>query len=300
MESLLPASWHRIDGLRPRYHTVQLPFSRHVWIPFADIPVAYDLVDLYRDLDISFSAGFVIRGCHPRLSELFHSRQHETFRTGIDAVLCLSDISHFEGRKVLAALKRGRRHGFVEEVPLDARHIDRFNDLFAASPHAGKPQLRHVFRSDPLQASRCFVFTSFSGNWLACMTLSRQGPKAYHTELMLRSRHAPGDIMECLIAETAATLRSDGAEELSLGEVPFMLHKEDHQPLSLLEQLFFSAAPLLRNAYNYERLYFFKNKFRPAWRTMRLCAGPGVQFSPSFLTELAWSMGVVELLVLAR
>jgi phosphatidylglycerol lysyltransferase len=136
-----------------------------------------------------------------------------------------------------------------------------------------------------------------SGNWLACVTLSRQGAKAYHTELMLRSRHAPGDIMECLITELSAKLREEGAEELSLGEVPFLLHKDDHQPLSLLEQMVFSAAPMFRHAYDYEKLYFFKNKFQPVWRTMRLCAGPGVRFSPSFLTELAWSMGVVELLM---
>lgn len=297
-ESLpLPASWHRIDGLHPRYYEVKLPFSRHAWLPFADIPGSYNLSDLYHELNDSFPEGFVIRGCHPEISDFFHSRQHDTFRTGIDAMLDLTDNTHFEGRKVQAALKRGWRHGVVEEVQPDAMHASQFKALFSASPHAGKPQLRHVFRSHPSQLFRCFVFSSFSGTWLACVTLSRRGAKAYHTELMLRSRHAPGDIMECLITEISRILRREGAEELSLGEVPFLRHEKDHKPLSLMEQLFFSAAPLFRHAYDYEKLYFFKNKFRPVWRTMRLCAGPGVQFSPSFLTELACSMGFVELLM---
>ncbi len=298
MDESLPASWLRIDAPFPRYHAINLPFSRFTWLPFADIPGSYDLFDLYGDLNNSFPEGFVIRGCHSDIADLFLSQRHDTFRTGIEALLNLSDSVHFEGRKVRAALKRGWRHGVVEEVvPLDSIHSGRFNALLAASPHAGKPQLRHVFRSHPSQASRCFVFKSFSGNWLACVTLSRQGEKAYHTELMLRSRNAPGDIMECLITEIASILRSDGAEELSLGEVPFMRHEDDHQPMGFLEQLFFSAAPLFRHAYDYERLYFFKNKFRPVWRTMRLCAGPGVQFSPPFLVELAYAMGFVELLM---
>jgi len=297
MNEPLPASWLRVDASRPRYHAVKLPFSRFTWLAFADIPGTYNLFDLYGDLHRSFPEGFVIRGCHPRIAGLFQSRRHDTFRTGIEAVLDLSDSAHFEGRKILAALKRGGRHGVVEEVSPGSINAGRFNALLAASPHAGKPQLRHVFRNHPSQASRCFVFSSSSGEWLGCVSLSRQGAKAYHTELMLRSRNAPGDIMECLIADTAAVLRREGVEELSLGEVPFMRHEEDRQPLSLLEQLVFSAAPMFRHVYDYEQLYFFKNKFRPAWRTMRLCAGPGVRFSPSFLLELASSMGFVELLM---
>ena len=297
MDTSLPASWLRTDAPSPRYHAIILPFSRFTWLPFADIPATYDLFDLYRDLKHSFPKGFVIRGCHPHISDWFHSLQHDTFRTGIEAVLDLSDSSHFDGKKVRAALKRGWRHGVVEEIPPEALHTDRFKALLASTRHAGKPQLRHVFRSDPLHTSRCFVFNSFAGNWLACVTLSRQGAKAYHTELMLRNGHAPGDIMECLITEISARLREEGAEALSLGEVPFLLHKDDQRPLSLLEQMVFSAAPIFRHAYDYEKLYFFKNKFQPVWRTMRLCAGPGVRFSPSFLTELAWSMGVVELLM---
>lgn len=297
MDVLLPASWHRIDGPPPHYHEVKLPFCRHAWLPFADIPGSFTLAGLYEDLNRSFPEGFFFRGCHPSISDLFRSYKLDTLRTGIDAVLDPGDSAHFESRKVLAALKRGGRHGVVEEVSPDSIHSGKFRALLAATPHAGKPQLRHVFRSSPSQASRCFVFSSFSGSWLACVTLSRQGVKAYHTELMLRSRYAPGDIMECLIAGISARLRDEGTEELSLGEVPFLLHQDDRRPLSWLEQLVFSAAPFFRHAYNYERLFYFKNKFRPRWRTMSLCAGPGVRFSPSFFAELAHSMGFVELLM---
>ncbi|TCD48500.1 phosphatidylglycerol lysyltransferase domain-containing protein [Chlorobium sp. N1] len=295
MHTELPSSWRWVDDAAPRYHEVQLPLSRLAWLPFADIPRSYDLFSLYADLNDAYPEGFVIRGCPPGMSDLFLSLEHETFRTGIDALIDLTDRSHFEGKKVLASLKRGWRHGRVEEVPIENVCAKRFGALWSSTPHAGTPRLRNVYRSDPAHASRCFIFRSCSGEWLACMTLSRRGKNAYHTELMLRSTDAPGDIMECLIAETAEQLRSEGVGELSLGEVPFLLHEEDLQPMSLLERVLVVAAPLCRHAYDYEGLYAFKNKFRPRWRTMRLCAGPGVSFTPSLLVELAYAMGFIEL-----
>ena len=293
----LPSGWLRIDRPCPQYHEVKLPISRHTWLAFADIPSSYDLVALYEDLNSSYPEGFVLRGCPPEVSDLFLELQHDTCRTGIDAVIDLNDQSHFDGKMVQSALKRGCRHGRAEEILSMEEQSGRFQSLLSASPHAGKPWLKHLFRSDPTKASRCFVFRSFSGNWLACLTLSRQTEKVYRVELMLRSRHAPGDIMECLIAATAEKLRNEGADELSLGEVPFMLHESDSQSLSMLEQLIFSSAPLWRHAYNYQGLYSFKKKFRPIWRTMRLCAGPSVQLTPTLMLDLAYSMGFVELLV---
>ncbi|NTV02128.1 MAG: hypothetical protein HGB04_05000 [Chlorobiaceae bacterium] len=64
-----------------------------------------------------------------------------------------------------------------------------------------------------------------------------------------------------------------------------------------MESLIVSAVTFCRHAYDYRGLYFFKNQFRPAWRTMRLCGGPGLQFTPLIIAELACSMGFVELLV---
>lgn len=297
MSAPLPSSWLRVDAIRPRYHEVRLPLSGLTWLPFADIPRSFDLATIYEDLRASYPGGFVIKGCPPGFSEVFAELRHDTIRSGIDAVLDLSDNTHFDGRKVVAALKRGQRHGSVVEVFLGEGHSGQFEGLLSASPHAGKPQLRHVFRVDPSHSARCFVFRDPSGKWLALATLSRKTKTVYQTELLVRDRNAPGDIMECLIAEMAAALRSEGASELSLGEVPFMLHSADRQPLTMMEQLVFSSVRYCRYAYDYQGLYSFKNKFRPSWRTLRLCAGPGIQFTPLLISELASSMGFVDLLV---
>ena len=297
MSARLPSSWLRVDAIKPWYHEVRLPISGHAWLPFADIPRSFDLETMYEDLNASFPGGFVIKGCPPEVSELFVSLKHDTIRTGIDAQLDLSDAIHFEGEKIVASLKRGGRHGTVEEISIDLEHSRRhLEEVLSASPHAGKPQLKNVFRIEPSRTSRCFAFRSFSGKWLAFATLSRNTKNFYQTEMLVRDRNAPGDIMECLIAEMASTLRSEGVSELSLGEVPFMLHPADVQPLTVMERLVFSGVKFCRHAYDYQGLYFFKNKFRPAWRTLRLCGGPGIQFTPLLISELACSMGFVDLL----
>jgi glycosyltransferase 2 family protein len=295
MHELLPLSWTRIRGIRPVYRDIILPFSRTRWITYADIPHEYSLQTLYEDLAYSYPDGYVFRGCTSAIGAFFKGRNCKTLRTGAEAVLELHR-PHLERKTVLSSIMRGKKHGFVEEIPLHDSNQQLFEQLRCMSKHAGKPQLQHLFRDEPVKAWRGFVFRALSGQWLAAITLSARGQFEVHTELMLRHQHAPGDIMECLVAGIFEILKSEGFQEWSLGEVPFMLLMQNHEePLSHLEHLMVSIVSGWKHAYDFEGLYYFKNKFAPLWRPVMLCTNTNI--SLVMLVELAVVMGFTEVLM---
>lgn len=128
------------------------------------------------------------------------------------------------------------------------------------------------------------------------MTLSARCIRAVHTELMLRHKQAPGDIMESLVAGIFEILKLEGIRECSLGEVPFKtLMQGEREALDEIELLMVSLAAQSRHAYDFEGLYRFKNKFVPQWRPVLLCSS--IEPTPLLLAELAVSMGFAGLLM---
>ena len=296
MDKTLPLSWQITDSIRPLYCHVQLPLSRIPWITFADIPSCFSLQILYEDINRTFPGGYIIRGCTPEMARFFSARHCHIMRTGAEAVLDPGNRNHLQKKTVRSSLRRGGKHGFVEELKLDDINHQRFNEFRCNTIHAHKPQLRNLFRETPSSHCRLFVFRSYSGVWLGAITLSARGRNALHTELMLRHRNAPGDIMECLVSGIFEILSHEKICEWSLGEAPFMhLIPGDHGELNHLENLTLSVAQWSRYAYNFEGLYRFKNKFTPEWRPVMLCTN--TQLTPLILAELSEAMGFTGLLI---
>lgn len=294
MESL-PLSWSRSQAIRPAYRDVPLPFSTARWITLADIPEDYSAAILHEDLALTYPAGFVFRGCPPGLAARFAAANCHTLNTGYEAVLDLHG-PHLDGKRVRGALSRGSRHGKVEEVVMNEPNRMKLSLFRQETRHAGKPQLRHLFRDRPDHTCRCFVFSDEAGRWLAAMTLSERGRQELHTELMLRHNHAPGDIMECLVAGICGILKSEGMLELSLGEVPFvMLGERNTADPGSLELFMVRLMTRLKHAYDFEGLFRFKNKFAPQWRPVMLCTSE--EPSALLLTGLAIAMGYTDLLI---
>jgi len=295
MHELLPLSWTRIACLRPVYRDVTLPLSRTRRITNADIPRDYTLQILYEDLTVSYPDGYVFRGCTPETGAYFAANNGKVMRTGAEAVLDLNG-PHLERKTVQSSLVRGKKQGVVEEIVLSDLNRKHFEQFRRETKHADKPQLQYLFRAAPSRECRCFVFRAFSGQWLAAITISKRGRAEVHTELMLRHRNAPGDIMECLVAGIFGILRDEGIREWSLSEVPFiMLMQSSREPLTQMEQLMVSIISRCRHAYDFEGLYRFKNKFEPIWRPVMLCTN--TEPTPVMLMELASSMGFTNLLL---
>lgn len=295
MNELLPLSWAITGKLRPHYHHVFLPISRKSWITFADIPSCFSQQILCEDIIKTFPDGYVIRGCTPDMVKYFTARNCHIMRTGIEAVLDFSNPFHFQKKTVQASLARGKKRGFLEESSI-GYNAQRFEEFRINTIHADKPQLRNLFRDKPSTGCRLFVFRAFSGQWLGAITISERGKNAVHTELMLRHREAPGDIMECLVAGIFEVLKSEGKREWSLGEVPFIhLAQHNSEELNFIENLSVSFAANCKHAYNFEGLYCFKNKFVPQWRPVMLCTNTTV--TPLLLMELSEAMGFTGLLI---
>ncbi|NHQ60716.1 DUF2156 domain-containing protein [Chlorobium sp. BLA1] len=294
MHEILPLSWIRIHGIRPVYRDIALPFSRTRWISCADIPYDYTLQILYEDLSRSYPDGYVLRGCTPSTGTFFLERNCMTLRTGAEAVLELNR-AHLERKTVRSSLVRGARQGYVEEIQMNEANQQLFEQFRCETKHAHKPQLRYLFREKPSGVCRCFVFRAYSGEWLGAITLTLRGEMEVHTELMLRHRSAPGDIMESLVAGIFEILKREGFLEWSLGEVPFMmLMQNPEEPLTPMEQLMVSLVSNWKHVYDFEGLYRFKNKFAPLWRPVMLCTNSNL--SPFMLAQLAVSMGFTDIL----
>ncbi|NTW55795.1 MAG: DUF2156 domain-containing protein [Chlorobiaceae bacterium] len=229
------------------------------------------------------------------MARFFHEMKCGCLRTGAEAVLDLKK-PHLKRKTVASSLSRGKKQGYTEELVPNEVNLNMLDAFRKQTRHADKPQLMNLFRDEPDPACRLFVFRNFEGNWLAAMTLSGRGRNEMHTELILRHKNAPGDIMESLVAGIFMILENEGMHEWSLGEVPFIFHDEirTSDPDSL-EKLMLSFAAKSRYAYDHESLFRFKNKFAPEWRTVTLCSN----ISPSalMLGELAVSMGYGNLLV---
>lgn len=264
----LPLSWIRCAIARPVLPAISLTLSGSQWIQNGAVPWEMSLEELYSSELTRFRKGFVIRGCSPSIQQFFSQQGCECILTGSEAVLSLDKVNHFK-KSVQELRKRGLRWGRVMEITLhpNASHI--FRQLQQQSIHSREPQLRHLFRVSWEKTGRYFVFTTFSGNILAGISLSRESHGGWHTELILRKAQTPVGVMEALILEVYQHLQKEGYSSLSLGEVPFY---RKQAPDHWKSKMFFRIGHLLRFAYPYHGLFRFKNKFTPEWRPLYLCS----------------------------
>ncbi len=276
MIDTLPLSWLKCGIAYPTFKSVRLPLSGLTWIHSAEIPFELSFEEIYAELVERFGEGILIRGCRSEIARFLTGRGFAALRTGAEALIDLrSDTRAHSLVKGLS--RRGKRWGRVEEVPFTEACAERFFRLRSASAHGGKPQLRYLYRSVPDPLTRCFVYRTPGDRWLGAVTISASSELGAHTEMILRDRDAPPGVMETLFLEIMDTFKEEGFKEFSLGEVPFVSHRfhADAAPpygRYIKERLLFGTGYLLKYAYNFENLFRFKNKFRPEWEPVYICA----------------------------
>lgn len=276
MIETIPLSWLRCDTAYPRFKSVRLPLSGLTWIHSAEIPYNLSFEKIFAELVNTLGEGILIRGCGSEIAGFLMGRGFAALRTGAEALIDLgSDTKAHSMAKGIS--RRGMRWGSVEEVTFTKASAERFSRLRSASAHGRKPQLRYLYHTGLDPSTRCFVFSTPGGRWLGAITVSVSARSLAHTEMILRDRDAPPGAMEALFAGTMDILKEEGFKEFSLGEVPFVsdsfvlataLNSGQH----VKEKVLFCTGHLLKYAYNYDNLFRFKNKFRPVWRPVYICA----------------------------
>jgi hypothetical protein len=207
---------------------------------------------------------------------------------GAEAVL---DLPWRGKRSVCELARRGRRHGTIREIEVNAEHQQMLNHLMSSSLSRKGVLLKHTERAEFDNSTRCFVFETPEQKWLGAITLSTPAPHKIHTEILLRHREAPVGIMEALITEIANQLSMEGVQQLSLGAVTPLPTLESEaifgayrHPKELWShsQLAFRLGRSLKFTFNSDGLWQFKNKFSPRWEPLYLCASPGISWATVF------------------
>lgn len=275
----LPLSW--VSTLGPEVTLKKIELNKYaVWIYEAELPVESGLDQIGQILKRSVyqKRRIILRGCNEGISQYLRTFGFSRFLTGCEALLNTS-YPHFERRNLKELVKRGRRHGFIKEQDFTAATTTaKFEQLKKSSVHASEPQLKYLFRTETDITQRLFTFADRSDRWLGAVTISRNNPHKYHTELIVRHANAPVGVMEALIQYIFETMKTENITYLSLGEVPFITcGKKSAHNLVL-----FLIKKTTGFAYNSDGLYFFKNKFRPDWQPLYLCAKPAIKYSDIF------------------
>ncbi len=222
----------------------------------------------FNTLLANHNSGLLIRGCDARLNETLKGRGFSSLYAGQEALLHLHE-NPFQKKSLRLLAQRGKRHGRIREIPFNNTNRRRMEAFKRQARHGHLPQLQYLFEMELEPHTRCFVLEASCGTWLAGLTITQRGARAWQTELLLRKRQAPAGVMEALIQDVFIRLKSEGNLYWSLGEVPFI---RPEFKLSRTENILMNSGRPLRFAYNFEGLYRFKNKFSPQWKPVYICA----------------------------
>lgn len=270
--TLLPLSWNISNINNSKFTEINCLLNNKKWLAFGefnqDLQIGKILSDKLKH------GNYLIRGCNEGTAQTLSHYGYEKILIGQEALLDL-EKDHFGKKSLQKLVKRGSRHGRVEELDIICSE-KVFRDFLKNTSHSKEPQLKNLFHSDAAENFRLFAFIKNDENtWLGALVISKSNAFKYHTELLLRRNDAPVGIMESIIEKVFKTLKSENVSEFSLGEVPF----KKNNKFSLSLEHFVNLIGLKFNfVYNSKGLYNFKDKFNPAWNNIYICSKNRVSF----------------------
>jgi len=292
---MLPLSWDCSSTSEIKLHKVFLPLSNAYWIYSGSLPQSTSIDELLSEKNDTFKEGYVLRGCPSNLADYLRIKNAYCIHSGLEAVLDLSN-GHVEKDSIKKQVKANHKLGHTIEIVLNNENILKLELLKKQARHGSKPQLEYVFRHVSDHAGRCFVFVDKTNMWQAAISLLKRNQNSYCVEVILKHEQANFGVMETLIHDVFYALKKEGAKALSLNEVPFIhLEKKPQREFNETERLMHMVARVMKPAYNYEGLYYFKNKFNPKWQNVYLCASKPID--AVLLTEMAIKMGFANLAI---
>ncbi len=273
----LPFSFCRYDEDKPILFLIDLN-KKTKWLTFARVPYGYNLTKFLKENLYTSNKGILIDGCNKGIAYELSENGYEILKTGQEAIFELQ-YDHFKKKSLKELIRRGNRGKQFEEIPFSIEMRDRMRKFRYECAHGKEPQLKHLFNDKFEPFNRLFVIKDDSDFWYGAFMLSHKEKNYAQTELILRRKHAPVGVMEALIYSIFNNLKKEGYEYWSLGGVPFTVYEDT---LFTKEGVINFVGRRLRFAYNYEGLFFFKNKFSPIWIDYYFCVKPKLIFSILF------------------
>lgn len=268
----LPLSWKFQSSGDLAVSPVTLPRAKASWLTIGNVPEP-QMASLPTLLHQQFGhQSFVLRGCAAELTQALLRHGGELLPVGHEALLDLHQ-PHLQKRSLQHMIQRGQRQGQVMEWPTEGHPV--FEAWLQAIQTRYPAPLHHLFRTHLEEGLRLFTLQSFDNQPLALMTLTRNAPDAWQTELMVRHPQAPAGVMEALIAGIFEQLQLERARYWSLGEVPFTVSSEH---MTLKANMLQYVGKRMGFVYQSQGLFHFKNKFQPQWRPLYLYGYPRISW----------------------
>ena len=264
----LPLSWSRIIDTRRKNSFSNLKLSRYKWLSLAQLSADDKLFDFIQDL-IKKYPKFIIRGCSTDVKQELSTLGFKAVLAGKEACLALPVANK---KKSLSELvKRGNSSGTFNERYFSPAIKIKLEELEKNARHAQKIKLEKLFQQYS-SGQRLFVIEN-ENQWLGAISISKINNRKYQIEQMFKRSTAPNGVMESLIIQTAELLETEGINNFSLGEVPFVIPPKETSYKSKIIKL---SGSVFNYAYNYKTLYYFKNKFKPTWQDIYICGFPDI------------------------
>ncbi|NOX66448.1 MAG: DUF2156 domain-containing protein [Chlorobi bacterium] len=269
----LPLSWiYSVNKKESNY--VKLGHSAY-WLYSCTMPNFSYIAEILSRLSVKSNTNFIIRGCSREISDYLTQHGFSSIHIGKEATIDLSR-DPFTKESLRELVRRGLKKGRIEEVEFSESSVKKLEELRLYWAHSNEPQLKYLFIDKFIPDTRLFAFIDETEIWQGAILTSLNSPTRIQTELLLRRKSASIGTMEALVNFIFKKFREEGFSEWSLGEVPFVAEMNNFPFLSK-GYMFNKTGRMLKYAYNYEGLYFFKNKFTPKWNNIYLCAKPKVK-----------------------
>ncbi len=273
---IYPLSWTQAPNIQePQIRKSSLLFSE--WLTYGSFPEHFSEEAILRFF--AEQSAFALRGVRKPLLDAFVNLfpSYDFLLSGTEFLI---EIPNYTPKKSLRQLiKRGEKKYIFKEITQERKtYAQALKKLLQTKQKEWKHPLKNLFITHFKLPIRIFIIQNSPGEIAGLLTISPFGKKHWHTEQILRNPSSYIGAMEFLIHQTIRVLASEGAENLSLGEVPFT----QKNPLSFKNKLYYSVGQKIRFAYNSPGLAFFKNKFATHKEPVYLFAN----FSLDYLTLL--------------
>ena len=269
VEGPIPSAFCRQESGAMDYLQIHL-FRNIKWLTHVKIPFKIDFESVVSELILQHAKNYFIVGCNYSNYRYLEERGYKGIRMGREAILDLK-FNHFRKRSLKELVRRGKKHGIINEVPYSTTAAQDMQEFRKFSRHGNEPQLRYLFNTYFEDNNRLFVIKNPDGLWLRAILLSYKSDKYVQSEAILCRKNAPVGIMEALIYEIFKKLRSEGNEYWTLGAVPFTIYGSSFLSKEYVINV---TGRFMKFAYNYRGLFNFKNKFNPIWADYYICIRP--------------------------